>query len=92
MNLPVYNGTIFSSFFTGQNLTPNCKQNPWFFLHLLPQSRIGRMLFEHHKKQSICFSFIGVCVAILSYGQVTKISRDDGLFSEPTTGVNGNDP
>ena len=26
INLPVYNGTIFSSFFTDQNLTPNCKQ------------------------------------------------------------------
>ena len=28
----------------------------------------------------------------LSYGHVTKISRDDGLLSEPTTELNGNDP
>ena len=27
-----------------------------------------------------------------SYGHVTKIPRDDGLHSEPTTEVNGNDP
>ena len=27
-----------------------------------------------------------------SYGHVTKIPRDDGLLSEPTTEVNGNDP
>ena len=26
------------------------------------------------------------------YGHVTKIPRDDGLISEPTTEVNGNDP
>ena len=26
------------------------------------------------------------------YGHVTKIPRDYGLFSEPTTEVNGNDP
>ena len=25
-------------------------------------------------------------------GHVTKIPRDDGLLSEPTTEVNGNDP
>ena len=29
------------------------------------------------------FSFSGVCVAILSYGHVSKISRDDGLLSDP---------
>ena len=28
----------------------------------------------------------------ISYGRVTKIPRDDGLLSEPTTEVNGNDP
>ena len=28
----------------------------------------------------------------ISYGHVKKIPRDDGLLSEPTTGVNGNDP
>ena len=28
----------------------------------------------------------------MSYGQVTKTSRDAGLLSEPTTEVNGNDP
>ena len=28
----------------------------------------------------------------ISYGHVTKIPRDDGLLSEPTTEVNGNDP
>ena len=27
-----------------------------------------------------------------SYGHVTKIPSDDGLLSEPTTEVNGNDP
>ena len=27
----------------------------------------------------------------ICYGHVTKIPRDDGLLSEPTTGVNGND-
>ena len=27
MNLPVYNGTIFSSFFTDQNLTPILNKN-----------------------------------------------------------------
>ena len=29
---------------------------------------------------------------MISYGDVTKIPRDDGLLSEPTTEVNGNDP
>ena len=28
----------------------------------------------------------------ISYGHVTKIPRDDGLLSEPTTEVNGDDP
>ena len=28
----------------------------------------------------------------ISYGHVTKIPCDDGLLSEPTTEVNGNDP
>ena len=28
----------------------------------------------------------------VSYGNVTKIPRDDGLLSERTTEVNGNDP
>ena len=28
----------------------------------------------------------------ISYVHVTKIPRDDGLLSEPTTEVNGNDP
>ena len=28
----------------------------------------------------------------MSYGHLTKIPRDDGLLSEPTTEVNGNDP
>ena len=28
----------------------------------------------------------------ISYGHVTKLPRDDGLLSEPTTEVNGNDP
>ena len=28
----------------------------------------------------------------ISYGHVTKIPRDDGLLSEKTTEVNGNDP
>ena len=28
----------------------------------------------------------------ISYGHVTKIPRDDGLLSEPTTELNGNDP
>ena len=28
----------------------------------------------------------------VSYGYVTKLPRDDGLLSEPTTEVNGNDP
>ena len=28
----------------------------------------------------------------ISYCHVTKIPRDDGLLSEPTTEVNGNDP
>ena len=28
----------------------------------------------------------------ISYGHLTKIPRDDGLLSEPTTEVNGNDP
>ena len=28
----------------------------------------------------------------ITYGHVTKIPRDDGLLSEPTTEVNGNDP
>ena len=28
----------------------------------------------------------------ISYGHVTKIPRDDGLLSEPTTEVNDNDP
>ena len=28
----------------------------------------------------------------ISYGHVTKIPRNDGLLSEPTTEVNGNDP
>ena len=28
----------------------------------------------------------------ISYGHVMKIPRDDGLLSEPTTEVNGNDP
>ena len=28
----------------------------------------------------------------ISYGHVTKIPREDGLLSEPTTEVNGNDP
>ena len=27
-----------------------------------------------------------------SYGHVTKVPRDDGLLSEPTTEINGNDP
>ena len=27
MNLPVYNGTIFSSFFTDQNITPILNKN-----------------------------------------------------------------
>ena len=26
------------------------------------------------------------------YGQVTRMPRDDGLLSEPTTEINGNDP
>ena len=30
--------------------------------------------------------------AKISYGHVTKIPRDDGLLSKPTTEVNGNDP
>ena len=63
-------------------------ENP-SFLDFLPLSLIGRMLFEQHTKQSICFSLTGVCVAILDDGHVMKISRDDGLFSEPTTEVNG---
>ena len=28
----------------------------------------------------------------IGYNHVTKIPRDDGLLSEPTTEVNGNDP
>ena len=56
MNLPVYNGTIFSSFFTDQNLTP---------------------VLNNKKKCK---------------GHVTKIPRDDGLLSEPSTDVNGDDP
>ena len=28
----------------------------------------------------------------VSFGHVTKIPCDDGLLSEPTTEVNGNDP
>ena len=28
----------------------------------------------------------------ISYGHVSKIPHDDGLLSEPTTEVNGNDP
>ena len=28
----------------------------------------------------------------MSYGHVTKIPRDDSLFSEPASEVNGNDP
>ena len=28
----------------------------------------------------------------ISYGHVTKIPSDDGLLSEPTPEVNGNDP
>ena len=28
----------------------------------------------------------------INYGHGTKIPRDDGLLSEPTTEVNGNDP
>ena len=28
----------------------------------------------------------------ITYGHATKIPRDDGLLSEPTTEVNGNDP
>ena len=28
----------------------------------------------------------------ISYAHVTKIPRDDGVLSEPTTEVNGNDP
>ena len=28
----------------------------------------------------------------ISYGHVTIIPHDDGLLSEPTTEVNGNDP
>ena len=52
MNLSVYNETIFSNFFTDQNLKP----------------------------------------ILNSCGHVTKIPRDHGLLSEPTTGVNGNDP
>ena len=28
----------------------------------------------------------------ISYCQVTKIPREDGLLSDPTTEVNGNDP
>ena len=53
MNFPVYNGPIFSSFFTDQNLTPILKN--------------------------------------ISYGHVMKIPRDDGLLSEPTIEMNGND-
>ena len=30
--------------------------------------------------------------AKISYGHVTKIPRDDGLLSEPTTEVNEDDP
>ena len=29
---------------------------------------------------------------IISCGHMTKIPRDNGLLSEPTTEVNGNDP
>ena len=54
MNLPVYNGTIFSSFFTDQNLTPILNKN--------------------------------------QLGYVSKIPLDNGLFSDPATEVNGNDP
>ena len=28
----------------------------------------------------------------INYGHMTKIPHDDGLLSEPTTEVNGNDP
>ena len=54
MNLPVYAGTIFSSFFTDQNLA----------------SILNKISKSH----------------------MTKIPHDDGLLSEPTTEVNGNDP
>ena len=54
MNLPLHNGTIFSSFFTDQNLRQ--------------------------------------FITKIYYGHVTKIPRDDGLLSEPTTEVNWNDP
>ena len=77
----------FSSFKTHFNFSVNPS-----FLDFLPLIRIARILFAQHTKQSICFSLTGVCVAILEYGHVTKISRDDGLLSEPTTEVNGNEP
>ena len=50
----VQNGTILSSFFTDQNLTPILNKN--------------------------------------QYSHMTKIPRDDGLLSEPTTEVNGHNP
>ena len=53
MNLPVYNGIFFSTFFTDQNLTPILNK--------------------------------------ISYGHVTKIPRDNGVLSEPSKEVNGND-
>ena len=43
-------------------------------------------LFTDYNLTPIVF-FTGVCVAILSYGRVTKISLGDGLLSEPTKEV-----
>ena len=53
MNIPVYNGTIFSSFFTDQNLTPisnknelrSCDENPRDVLLSEPPQRLMGLLF-----------------------------------------------
>ena len=37
MNLPVYSGTIFSSFFTDQNLTPISNKNQYGHVTKIPR-------------------------------------------------------
>ena len=44
------------------------------------------------KKASLRITILRQFKTKISDGHVTKIPRDDGLLSEPTTEVNGNDP
>ena len=61
-------------------------------LYKIVQSYDKKLELKPKQRETLIYLGFWKGYLILSYGPVTEISRDDGLLSEPTTEVNGNDP